>query len=144
MHSPILWGLSSVYFCCQGGKCFHSKLLWLKNPPTLNYFCWLWSLPHLPYIQWALTGPVKASESLISHKYSMFYLKKNSYTSSASILKTDKLTGFLFLLDASNFIANNIQILSFFHCSTHILTEFSHSVTLKLKKKNNKKKAQLK
>lgn len=46
---------------------------------------------------------------------------QSSRISSPSIWKTDKLTGFAFLLDASNFIPNNIQILVF-HCSIHILT----------------------
>lgn len=31
IHTPMLWALSCVCFCCKGGKCFHSKLLWLKK-----------------------------------------------------------------------------------------------------------------
>lgn len=107
-HSSL--GFEVCLFLLQRRKILQFKTTLVKKTPTLNYFCWL---------EFALnsSNPVGLKVSFTSHKYSMFYLKQNSHTSSASFFEnrqTYSLVFFKFLLDASNFIANNIQILSFF------------------------------
>lgn len=132
VFTPRSLGFVFIFYC-KGGKCFHSKLLWLKKKTQLEIISVEWSLPQIPKIQWALKPHRLIHLTQIFHvlpqkqqpHFLSFYFENRQTYSCCGFFF------FKFLLDASNFIANNIQILSFFHCSIHILTEFSHSVTLK-------------